>query len=139
MKRFFLAAILAALTLIAVSPLLRAAGRRAGPPAAKPATVTAAKVTTTTTTTATTGSKKKVTVATTLKTASGKPIGKYAQLKAKRLARGGFCYAGAIHNCWTQRYFDPAWRLWFLYDPNTDAWYFWHPTLRVYLPISYLL
>jgi hypothetical protein len=140
MKRFFLAAALAALTLIAVSPLLRAAPAKPRV-AAAPARVAPAPKTTA----AKTGKGTKVvkttkkTVTKVVKTASGKPLGKYAKLKAKRLARGKFCYAGAVHRCWTKRFYSASWRLWFVYDPNTDDWYYWHPTLRTYLPLSYLL
>jgi hypothetical protein len=79
----------------------------------------------------------KVTKAT-MKTAKGKPLGQYALKRGKVLRKGGICYTGAVHRPWTMRFYSAAWRLWLLYDPNNDEWYFWHPRMLAYLPMSYL-
>jgi hypothetical protein len=81
------------------------------------------------------------------KTATGKTFsgksgkiaapGSYAALHGTKFSRGYF-YAGPFHRQWTLRFFSPIWRIWLLYDPSTDQWYYWSPLYNAYLPLNYL-
>src|SRR5262245_45706835 len=130
MKRAVVGAVLIALILIVLSPLLFAQdARKDKPPKAPPPKGEELR------------KEKPNTLAKEAKEGNkgkkGRQLGPYARQRGTRIA-GGVCYVGANHRPWTQRFFSRAWRLWFLFDPNTQEWFFWHPRLRMYLPVSYL-
>src|SRR5262249_28932649 len=87
---------------------------------------------------------RKTTVTTTGKTTgkttlakTTKRLGAYALKNGKRF-RGAIYYQGKTHRQWTWRTYLPKWRIWVVYDPATDPWYYWSRRYQAYFPLSFM-
>jgi hypothetical protein len=138
MKKLLIVLALTALTLIALSPMLRAArsGSRPSTGSSYRSGSSSYRASTYHAPSYSPSYKASKPSYSSYKPAAGSYAARsYANVKGVKFKHGVY-YAGKANNHWTKRTWNRTWGVWYFYCPVQAGWYYWCEAQSAYYPVS---